>query len=173
MTRPFTPKARRRGKFSHFVFLCLLCVCVAQPVSAREAAPLAQDEAVEARMVHLTENLRCLVCQNESLAASRADLAMDLRREIREQVAAGKSDAEILDFMVERYGDFVFYKPPLKSTTYLLWFGPFGLLLAGIVALFLFLRRRGKKIAAPELSAQELQQAEALLHPDQERRDPA
>ncbi len=161
------------GGLRQFAFLCALCFCAAQAALAREAAPLAQDEAVEARMVHLTENLRCLVCQNESLAASRADLAVDLRREIREQITAGKSDAQILEFMVERYGDFVFYKPPLKNTTYLLWFGPFGLLLAGIAALLLFLRRRAKNPVTAELSAQELEQAEALLHPDQERKGPA
>ena len=105
-----------------FVLICLAAFNLGY---SKEAAPLAQDEAVEKRMVVISEELRCLVCQNESLAASRADLAQDLRREIREQIGQGKSDAEILDFMVGRYGDFVRYRPPLKGTTLLLWFGPF------------------------------------------------
>jgi len=130
---------------------------------AKEAAPLAQDEAVEKRMVAISEELRCLVCQNESLAGSRADLAQDLRREIREQIGQGKSDKEILDFMVGRYGDFVRYRPPLKGTTFLLWFGPFVLLVAGVIGLVAYLRRRGRRVAPAELSAEEQKRAEALL----------
>jgi len=141
----------------------MLCLAACSLGFAREAAPLAQDEAVEKRMVAISEELRCLVCQNESLAGSRADLAQDLRREIREQIGQGKSDKEILDFMVGRYGDFVRYRPPLKGTTLLLWFGPFALLLAGIVALVIVLRRRGRRVALASLSAEEQKQAEALL----------
>ena len=164
MKKPLTTETQRhRGYCLCLAFLCVLCVSVVKPVFAREAAPLAQDEAVEKRMVTISEELRCLVCQNESLAASRADLAQDLRREIREQIGQGKSDKEILDFMTGRYGDFVRYRPPLKGTTFLLWFGPFLLLVAGVVALVAVLRRRGKRVAAAELSAEEQQQAEALL----------
>jgi cytochrome c-type biogenesis protein CcmH len=164
MKKPLTTETQRhRGYCLCLAFLCVLCVSVVKPVFAREAAPLAQDEAVERRMVTISEELRCLVCQNESLAASRADLAQDLRREIREQIGQGKSDKEILDFMTGRYGDFVRYRPPLKGTTFLLWFGPFLLLVAGVVALVAVLRRRGKRVAAAELSAEEQQQAEALL----------
>lgn len=130
---------------------------------ANEAAPLAEDPVVEQRLVHIAGELRCLVCQNESLAASRADLAQDLRREIREQIGQGKSDKEILDFMVGRYGDFVRYRPPLKGTTMLLWFGPFLLLVAGVIGLVLYLRRRGKHIVEARLSAEEQKKAEALL----------
>ncbi|MBI5862095.1 MAG: cytochrome c-type biogenesis protein CcmH [Rhodocyclales bacterium] len=128
---------------------------------AKEVAPLAADEAVEKRMVAISEELRCLVCQNESLAGSRADLAQDLRREIRQMIRDGKTDQEILDFMVARYGDFVRYRPPVKPTTWLLWGGPFVLLGGGVVALLLFLRRQ--RPAATPLSAEERQRAAALL----------
>ena len=144
-----------------FLILSLLIAC--SPGYAREAAPTAADVVVEKRMVAISEELRCLVCQNESLAGSQADLAKDLRREIREQIAQGKSDKEILDFMTGRYGDFVRYRPPLKGTTFLLWFGPFLLLVAGIAALGIILRRRGKRVAEATLSAEEQKRAEALL----------
>lgn len=148
------------------VLMLLFCLLssVPGPLSAKEAAPLAQDEAVEKRMVAITEDMRCLVCQNESLSASRADLALDLRREIREQIEQGKSDQEIRDFMVSRYGDFVLYQPPLKGTTLLLWFGPFLLLVAGLTGLVAYLRRRGRRIVPAELSAEEQKKAETLLH---------
>ena len=144
-----------------FLILSLLIAC--SPGFAREAAPTAADIVVEKRMVAISEELRCLVCQNESLAGSQADLAKDLRREIREQIAQGKSDKEILDFMTGRYGDFVRYRPPLKGTTFLLWFGPFLLLVAGIAALAIILRRRSRRVTAATLSAEEQKQAEALL----------
>ena len=101
------------------------------------------------RMLNLSEDLRCLVCQNESLAGSRADFANDLRREIREQMKDNKSDKEIIDFMVARYGDFVLYRPPVKPTTIVLWFGPFVFLAAGAILLFFYLNRRRRQIAHP------------------------
>ena len=110
----------------------------------------------------IAEELRCLVCQNESLIASRADLAMDLKRQVREQIKAGKSDAEIRDYMVERYGDFVLYRPPVKGTTLLLWFGPLLLLATGFVALWIFVRRR-RTVQAAALSAEEESRADELL----------
>lgn len=142
--------------------LAMLCGAVA---FAKEAAPLAVDEAVEKRLVAITEELRCLVCQNESIAGSQADLANDLRREVREMIRAGKSDREILDFMVARYGDFVRYRPPVRPTTWLLWGGPFLLLLGGVGALLLFLRRRGRLAAtpAPALTEEQRRAAAALL----------
>jgi cytochrome c-type biogenesis protein CcmH len=130
---------------------------------AKEAAPMAADVEVEKRMVAISEELRCLVCQNESLSGSHAELAQDLRREIRKMIADGKSDKEILDFMVDRYGDFVRYRPPMKPTTWLLWGGPFLLLAGGIGALITFLRRRAKDSAAPVLSEEERRRAAALL----------
>jgi cytochrome c-type biogenesis protein CcmH len=173
MKNPLPAVKRRHGGFRFFAILCFLWVSAAQPVSAREAAPTAADVAVEKRMVAISEELRCLVCQNESLAGSQADLAKDLRREIREQIAQGRSDQEILDFMTGRYGDFVRYRPPLKGTTFLLWFGPFLLLVAGIAALAIILRRRGRRVVtAAALSADEQQQAEALLRLGEEEGKP-
>lgn len=172
MKKPFTTETQRHRGFKCIAFLCALCVSVVQPVLAREAAPTAADVAVERRMVAISEELRCLVCQNESLAGSQADLAKDLRREIREQIKAGRSDQEILDFMVGRYGDFVRYRPPLKSTTFLLWFGPFLLLVAGVAVLVAYLRRRSRRVAPtePALSAEEQRKVDALLGGDGERR---
>ena len=103
------------------------------------------DAALEARLKNLEEELRCLVCQNQTLADSTAPLAQDLRREVRELALAGKSDSEIKDYLTARYGDFVLYKPPVKPTTWLLWFGPFAFLLGGGVIWFVVLRRRGRR----------------------------
>jgi len=129
---------------------------------ADEAQPN-EDPQIEARMKALTEQLRCLVCQNETLADSRADLAEDLRREIRKEIKAGKSDPEIIAFLTQRYGDFILYNPPVKATTYLLWFGPFVLLALGIAVLFRYLRRRKSLIQEKPLTAGERKQAEDLL----------
>lgn len=136
---------------------------------AKEAAPMAADEQVEQRLVAISEELRCLVCQNESLASSRADLAVDLRRQIREQIQAGKSDQEIMDYMMARYGDFVRYRPPLKSTTLLLWFGPLLLFVASVAVLVLYLRRCHRRAADAALSAEE---REALLKEVKPGKDP-
>lgn len=130
---------------------------------AKEAAPMAADLEIEKRMVTISEELRCLVCQNESLAGSHAELAQDLRREIRKMIGDGKSDKEILDFMVGRYGDFVRYSPPLKPTTWLLWGGPFLLLAGGVGGLIVFLRQRRSSAAAAGLSEDERRRADALL----------
>ncbi len=148
-------------KLSGLLACCILIFTGA--VFAKEAAPMAADVEVEKRMVAISEELRCLVCQNESLAGSHADLAQDLRREIRTLIGQGKTDKEILDFMVARYGDFVRYRPPVKPTTWLLWGGPFLLLGGGIAALIVFLRRRAKENAAPQLSEEERRRAAALL----------
>lgn len=108
---------------------------------AKEAVPLAEDPVVEQRLIAITQDLRCLVCQNESLAASQAELAQDLRREVREMIRAGRSDDQIRSYLVARYGDFVLYKPPLKPTTWLLWGGPFALLFAAIAGFIAYVRR--------------------------------
>jgi cytochrome c-type biogenesis protein CcmH len=115
---------------------------------AGEARPLADDPAVEQRMIKIAEEMRCLVCQNESLAGSHADLAEDLRREIRDQIRQGKSDQEVMEFMVSRYGDFVRYRPPVKPETWLLWFGPFLLLVLGLLVLVRTLRQRNRETPA-------------------------
>jgi cytochrome c-type biogenesis protein CcmH len=141
----------------------LLLTFAALTAHAKEAAPLAQDEAVEKRLVDISSELRCLVCQNESLSGSRAELANDLRREIRAMIKDGKSDKEIMDFMVDRYGDFVRYRPPLKASTLLLWFGPGLFMVGGLGGLVLYLRRRNKAIKDVPLSAEEQRQADRLL----------
>ncbi|MFN4149296.1 MAG: cytochrome c-type biogenesis protein CcmH, partial [Rhodocyclaceae bacterium] len=125
------------------------------------------DPAVERRMVRITEELRCLVCQNESLAGSQADLAKDLREEVRNLIKAGKSDDEVKEFLVSRYGDFVLYKPRVKPVTYLLWGGPFLLLIIGLVSLVRYLRRRNRQLTAAPLTEEERKQAEALLKENQ------
>jgi cytochrome c-type biogenesis protein CcmH len=123
--------------------IALACaLALACGARANEAAPLAQDEAVEQRMISITQDLRCLVCQNESLAGSHAELAEDLRREVREQVRQGRTDQQVVDYLVARYGNFVRYQPPLQASTVLLWFGPFALLVASLFALMRHLRGR-------------------------------
>ena len=144
------------------VFLISLVICFASVALAKEAKP-AEDPQIEQRMRALTEQLRCLVCQNETLADSRADLAEDLRKEIREQMKAGKSDQEIIAFLTQRYGDFVLYKPPVKATTYLLWFGPFVLLFAGTGILYRYLKKRRELIDDQPLTADERTRAEEIL----------
>jgi len=143
--------------------LAVALACCAVAVQAKEAAPIAADEVVEKRMVAISDELRCLVCQNESLSGSHAELANDLRREIRTLIKDGKTDAEIMDFMVSRYCDFVRYRPPLKGSTLFLWFGPVSLLVLGLVVLIRYLRRRNEAISDAPLNAEEQKQADALL----------
>lgn len=144
------------------LIICLLLSAVSPAALAAEAQPAAVDAALEKRVLKLSEELRCLVCQNQTIADSHAPLAIDLKTQVREKLAAGESEREIIDFMVARYGDFVLYRPPLKATTVLLWFGPPLLLLA---ALWLFVRsvrhRRGEAVAA--LSHADHERARALL----------
>jgi cytochrome c-type biogenesis protein CcmH len=143
--------------------LLLLALAVASGW-AKEAELLSDDPVVEQRLIGIAEEMRCLVCQNESLAASRADLAVDLRKELREQIRQGRSDAEIREFMVSRYGDFVLYRPQVKPITWLLWAGPFVLMVAGVVMLMLYLRRRNRNTGqAASLSQDEASRADALL----------
>jgi cytochrome c-type biogenesis protein CcmH len=142
--------------------LILVLISLAAAALAKEAKPV-EDPQIEQRMQALTQQLRCLVCQNETLADSRADLAEDLRKEIREQMKAGKSDQEIIAFLTQRYGDFVLYKPPVKATTYLLWFGPFVLLLGGTLVLYRYLKHRREIIQEQPLTAAEHKRAEELL----------
>jgi cytochrome c-type biogenesis protein CcmH len=132
-------------------FTLLLAVSVAS----------ADDAALDKRVMDLAAELRCLVCQNQSLAESNAGLAVDLRNQIRVQLARGASEREVVDFMVARYGDFVLYRPPLKASTFLLWFGPFVLLIAGICVLIRRIRRQG--MMNRQLSEAERLRAERLL----------
>jgi cytochrome c-type biogenesis protein CcmH len=128
------------------------------------------DSAKEQRFKQLSHELRCLVCQNESLADSNAELAQDLRHQIYKMVQKGSSDKEIVDFMVSRYGDFVLYNPPLKASTYLLWFGPFVLVVVGLYAVIRFVRRTGRETSV--LSEDEQQRVEKILE-DSERPRPS
>ena len=142
--------------------LCLSIV-FASGLQAKEAVPLAEDPVVEQRLIKISEELRCLVCQNESLAGSRAELAQDLRRELRELIKQGKSDAEIKEFLVSRYGDFVLYRPPVKPSTWVLWLGPFALVVFGIYLLIRYLKRRNTEIKPETLSKEDLERVESII----------
>ena len=144
----------------HVIFAILLALGV--PALAGEAAPNADDPVIEQRMIKLSEDLRCLVCQNESLAGSHAELAEDLRREIREQMRAGKSDQQVLDYLIARYGDFVLYQPPFKPVTYLLWLGPLLFLMIGVGAWYATLKKRRALKEVP-VDEKQLAAAEKLL----------
>jgi cytochrome c-type biogenesis protein CcmH len=146
-----------------YLLALLLALQCAFSSYAGEAAPLAEDPVVEQRLISISEELRCLVCQNESLAGSRADLALDLRRELRTLIKAGKSDAEIMEFMVSRYGDFVRYRPPVKPLTWLLWFGPFLLLIGAGVVLVRMVRGSQSGDKPKELDAAQREKAQSLL----------
>ena len=145
------------------LFALLLLALMLGAAGAKDAAPLAEDPAVEQRLVAISEEMRCLVCQNESLSASRSELAQDLRRELRTMIKQGKSDAEIREFMVSRYGDFVLYRPRVSPTTWLLWAGPFLLMIVAVAVLFTYLRRRNRAVGEAQLSEDETRRAEALL----------
>ena len=153
---------------TRIVALLLVSLAALAPVAARaaDALPTAKDSVAASRAVKLSEKLRCLVCQNQSIAESNAELALDLRRQIGEQIAAGRSDDEIVDYMVARYGDFVLYQPPVKGTTLLLWGGPGLLLVGGLTALVVILRRRRKIAPEPPLSTAERERAMRMLEDD-------
>ena len=146
------PRAGQKALKAASGFLALLCallIClgVTSLAFANDAAPLADDPALEARMTRIASELRCLVCQNQTIADSNADLAQDLRRQVREMLRKGDDDAKIINYMTDRYGDFVLYRPPVKGTTLLLWFGPALMLLLGFGALALVMRRRARASA--------------------------
>ena len=129
-----------------------LFALVATAAGSGTATPVVADPVLEARVLKLSEVLRCLVCQNQSIAESNADLAQDLRAQVREQLGAGKSEDEVVDYMVARYGDFVLYEPPMRLSTLLLWGGPTVLAIAGVTVLLLRLRGRNRE-TAPGLDA--------------------
>ena len=144
--------------------LALVVLSFLGPVQAKEAALLAEDPVVEKRLIHISEELRCLVCQNESLASSRAELANDLREEVRKLIRQDKSDSQIKDYLVARYGDFVLYKPEVKPLTWVLWFGPFLLLAMGVIGMALYLRQRqSEQTAITSLSDEDRLKVQTLL----------
>lgn len=155
---------------------CIYCLfyVVAMAVTsalASQAQPSTTDPVLEARVQDLSHKLRCLVCQNQSIADSDADLAQDLRSQVREQLSAGKNEAQIISFMVERYGDFVLYEPPVKKTTLILWVAPVLLMLGGLFGLWYRLKCRVIKEIKP-LSNEERMQAQALLSTDTKAIEP-
>lgn len=151
-------------RFFALFFAFLIASTAVFATSTGEAA-LADDPVAEKRLQALSKELRCLVCQNETLADSNAELAVDLRREIRGMIRDGQSDTQILDFLVARYGDFVLYRPPVKGITLLLWLGPLLLFVIGVGALIRYLRRRATLTAQADrpLSAEEARRASELL----------
>ncbi len=144
-------------------YLVIILLLPGLAAAAYEAIPLAENPQVEARLKALAVELRCLVCQNQTLADSNVLLAEDLRREVREMIVKDMSDKEIIDFLVTRYGDFVLYRPPLKTSTTLLWVGPFLLLIGGSTALVFALRRRQKKLIEVSLSEAEHNRVAQML----------
>jgi cytochrome c-type biogenesis protein CcmH len=151
---------------SFFATLLALLVLLAPALAAaKEATTVAPDPVLEKRVLTLSEELRCLVCQNQTIAESHAGLAIDLKNQIREQMSAGKSDADILEYMVARYGDFVLYRPPVKASTVLLWFGPFALLAGAIGFLLIQIKRRRTTLQQSnrELTDAERSRAQQLL----------
>lgn len=145
-----------------------LLALVSVTALAKEAAPAADDPVLEKRLMALAAELRCLVCQNQTLADSPAELANDLRNQIREQMRQGASEQDVIDYLVARYGDFVLYRPPLRATTLLLWSGPAILVLIGVVLLLRTLRRRRRRAPEAPLAEAARARVEALLGPNRE-----
>ncbi len=146
------------------LFLFFLLALMLPSSHAGEAVPVANDVALEERVMAVSAELRCLVCQNQTIADSHAELAVDLRNQVRDKLRQGMSEQEIKDYMVARYGDFVLYRPLMKRSTLLLWFGPFLLLVVAFGVLIIKLRQRRKAMQqAPALSADEHARAESLL----------
>ena len=143
------------------MLLCLLSAAAMAQVQEEERP--SDDPVIEQRLAKLSHELRCLQCQNQTLADSPSGLAADMRREIREQMKAGKSDKEVVAFLTERYGQFILYRPQVTPVTYLLWFGPFLLLLAGLALLFRYIKQRRDLIAEKPLTAEERRRAEEIL----------
>jgi cytochrome c-type biogenesis protein CcmH len=146
--------------------LLVALMLLAAPVVAKEATSMAKDPVMEKMVNEISSELRCLVCQNQTIADSSAGLAVDLKNQVREMVAKGQSQDEIVAFMVQRYGDFVLYRPPLKATTIVLWVGPFVLMVAGIVILMINVRKRKTLVVDTPLSDEENTRLKNLLSKD-------
>jgi cytochrome c-type biogenesis protein CcmH len=150
--------------------LAALLVFLALQAHGREAVPAADDPVLEKRAMKLAAELRCLVCQNQSLAESNAGLALDLKEQVRSQIREGRSDAQIRQYMVDRYGDFVLYSPPWKASTVLLWVGPFMLLAGGAMVLVAYVKRRRVRVGVENLTDEQRARARALLGVSGEKR---
>lgn len=142
--------------------LCLL-LTLTNTSLAKEAVPMADDPVLEARLMKISKELRCLVCQNETLADSHADLAQDLRREVRDLISQGKTDDQIKVHLTQRYGDFVLYRPRVNAKTWLLWFGPFLLLLGAAIGVGIFTKKRRRTMIEEPLTAEETARIKSLL----------
>ena len=151
------------------LLLSLMLALLTVSLQAKEAPTVAADPALEKRVMDLSNELRCLVCQNQTIADSHAELAIDLKNQVRAKLAEGMSDKDVIDFMVQRYGDFVLYRPPVKGSTWLLWFGPFLLLIGGVIVLGLKLARR--RTPPETLPDSDLQRAAALLANHTDRKE--
>ncbi len=146
-----------------------LCLLLTGNISlAKEAAPMIADPVIEARMAAMGGELRCLVCQGQSIAGSDSGFANDVKKEMRTMMENGRSDFEIVDFLVQRYGDFILFRPPVKGATLLLWAGPFILLGIALLVLFISLKRRGLRASEVSLSNEEIRRAESLLGDDKD-----
>ena len=151
------------------LLILLLGLMLAGAALAKEAATVAADPLLEKRAMVLAEELRCLVCQNQTIADSHAELAVDLKNQIREKLKAGMSEAQIIDYMVARYGDFVLYRPPVKASTLPLWIGPFALLFAALAGLFYYIARRRRATPEQALSEADEARVRSLLDAEKER----
>lgn len=150
------------------IIFAVLLASGASLAFAKEATPVMGDAAMQERVMKLSEELRCLVCQGQSLAESHSDFALDMRRKIQSLMEQGMSDKEVKEFLVARYGDFILYRPPLKSTTALIWFGPLILFVVGAAVLLFNIKRRRKVVSSepPPLSADEQARVQGLLQED-------
>lgn len=153
------------------ILLTVVLLMIVLPAVAKEAAPMAADPELEKKVNEIAAELRCLVCQNQTIADSHAELAIDLKNQVREMVRQGKTRDDVVDYMVQRYGDFVRYRPPVKPTTYLLWVGPFLLLIGGFILLIMNLKKRRALVTDTPLSEEEHQKLESLLHSENKSSD--
>jgi cytochrome c-type biogenesis protein CcmH len=152
------------------IFMVILSLLVSPLALAKEATPMAMDPELEKKVNEITSELRCLVCQNQTIADSHAELAIDLKNQVRGMVKAGQTQKEINDYMVKRYGDFVLYRPAVKPTTMLLWAGPFLLLLIGLTVLVINLRKRTAALKEDgDLSAEENERLKSLLESEEDK----
>lgn len=145
--------------------LSAACLTLTQASFAADAPSAAADPVLEKRVMAISEELRCLVCQNQTIADSNAELAVDLKNQVRDMLKQGKSEQDIKQYMVQRYGDFVLYRPPVQNNTWFLWVGPFVLLLAGLGFLLFKLKQRGRQVAAADQALDDAarKRAEGLL----------
>lgn len=152
----------------HVIVALMLVLGGSGLVGAKEAVPVMGDAAMQARVMKLSEELRCLVCQGQSLADSHSDFSIDMRNKIQDLMEQGMSDKEVKEYLVARYGDFILYRPPLKSTTFLVWFGPLILFLIGVAVLVFNIKRRRKVLSSSPsaLSAEEQARVQGLLGGD-------